>query len=277
MNDTAALPSPMSLFSSAWGLFRAHQRLLVGIVVVPSILTYAGQFLFRIEGPVALTIGVLFSLAGGILSIAMQPAAIIAMHRLSTEPEARRSLTDQYEAGLRFFWPVAYLLLLHLLIMIGSSVMLFVPALIVGGYSVMFLFVRILEDKPGLAAFAESYALVKGRWWKVFGRLLFLGLVYAAVAIVVFLTASGARFLLGFPEDSLGGAATLSLANLAIIAAMGPISAAYSYRLYMSLKSVRALDVPTDSFKRWLKALIALGILVVAALAASLAIFGAAQ
>jgi hypothetical protein len=152
-------------------------------------------------------------------------------------------------------------MILQSLVLFGAAPFLLIPAVIVSGYACLAIFTCVLDNKSGLAALTESYAIIKGRWWKTFGRLLFLGLLYAVVSIVIFGVVSGLRFLLGIPEGSMAGAILVYLANLGIISAMGPISLTYSYRLYESLKATRAVDVTTDGFKMWLVVFLVMSIL----------------
>jgi len=42
-----------------------------------------------------------------------------------------------------------------------------------------------LRDLSGFAAIKASWALIRGRWWAVFGRLLLLALMFVALAVVV--------------------------------------------------------------------------------------------
>lgn len=268
----AKLIGPIELVSSSWKLFRAHWKLLISIVILPSAITTVAQLLFNTGYPAFVILGLILIVVAILLGIVMQPAAISAIHRLSVETGAQLTVKGQYKIGFTYFWSIVLLIILQVFIMIGSFALLIIPGIIVSTYVGMYILARVLDDKRGFAAFSESFSLVKGRWWKVIGRLLFMGLVFAVFALVV----SGLGYILnlisGFGPKSEGAIAVSLLASLVSNAILGPLALVYIYKLYVSLKSTRLSGVSTAMFKKWLVAFLVIGIV---ALVAALAILPA--
>jgi len=256
------LQGPVKLFTSAWNVFKNNWKMLVSIAIAPSVILFIGQLLMQVQSPVLLVIGIIIGIVGTVVSVVMQPAMIDAIHRLAHEPGVILTVGTQYKTGFRYFWSVLFLIILACLIFFGSGLLFLIPALVIGIYISLYIFVRVLDDKKGFSAFTESYSLVKGRWWGVFGRMLFLVLIYAIGALII----AGITFLIestfAIDSNSVAGMIIAMILNLIFIGTVGPVALAYIYNLYVSLKETRLADVPVSGFKKWLVAFLIIGILV---------------
>ena len=85
------LEGPVNLFSSSWQFFKTNWKILVSITVLPMAMIYAGQIFYLTANSALWFIGFILVIAGLITSIAMSPAAINAIHRLTTEAGACRA------------------------------------------------------------------------------------------------------------------------------------------------------------------------------------------
>ncbi|MDB5239181.1 MAG: hypothetical protein JWO00_516 [Candidatus Parcubacteria bacterium] len=267
MNTTQPLPGPISLFASAWTLFKAHWKILAGIAAVSSVPLYLGQALgaSHLSGIWKL-VGVLLTIGGAVLSIALQPALTLAVQSISKEPAAPLTVKGQYSVGFRYFWPLAGLAIIHGLMILGGVVLFIVPGIIIGVYSALYTFSRILDEKKGMMSFMESYALVRGRWWPVLGRLLFV----VVIGIFLSLISAGILFLvrmaIGAGAASSEASAVAGILKLALNIVLIPLLLTYLYNLYVSLKGtvVPAAEGATDTaaFRKWLIFFLVVGILV---------------
>jgi len=260
------LTGPAALFSSAWKLYRDHWKIIVPIVILPALGSYIGQLLALTHSVAPAVIGGLIGVAAAIFSIAMAPALINAIHRLSTEPGALITLKGQYRIGFGLFWPVILLGIINGLVVFGSFFFLVIPAIIVGVYCCFYAFALVIDGKRGFSALTESYSLVKGRWWPVLGRLLFFIVAY----IFVWLILAGLAFVLGKAFGvhapvagtaiSTGSFVIGMVVNLIGTSILIPLGLVYMYGLYMSLKATREASVETGFFKKWLIAFICVGV-----------------
>ena len=190
VNSVSSIPGqlegPVNLFKSAWALFKANWKILISIIVAPMALMYIGQIFLVTGNLIMIIFAFILIIAGAIFSIPSQPAIINAIHRLSTEPGVKIDFKEQYKFGFELFWSLILLMIITFCVSLGSLFLLAIPGIIVVVYTSMYLISLTLDGKKGFEALVESYSLIKGRWWRVLGRLLFLILVYLVGAIVVF-------------------------------------------------------------------------------------------
>ncbi len=277
--NPGVLEGPRSLLASAWSLYKAHWKMLTGIVIAPSVVSLAGQLLLLTKNISAALLGIIVIFAGIIFSIAMLPAAVNAINRLSTEPSATLNFKSQYKFGFGLFWSVIFAAILQILIVLGSYSLFIIPGIIISGYVGMYIFALVLDNKRGFSALTESYSLIRGRWWGVIGRLLYFALVYIGGAIVMLLIQAGLDFILGFGAKSTGYAIVSILTSLVLSATLAPLALVYAYKLYIALKSSRMLNVSTVGFKKWLVTFLVIGIFAIILLpllagAVAVSIFG---
>ncbi|MFA6601918.1 MAG: hypothetical protein WCT02_03600 [Candidatus Paceibacterota bacterium] len=247
-----ALPGPINLLKSSWGLFTTNWRILVPIFVLPTALIYIGQLLGETDNGLSTILSVILILGGCILSIVSQPASINAIHRYSTETNPVLSLEGQYKVGASFFWSILLITIISVLVSFGSFALLFIPGIIISVYVFTGVFSCVIDGKKGFSALTESYSLVSGRWLPVFGRLLFIGLIYVIISMII-----------GAIGGASGGKITAfsALISLILTAFLGPVAGIYSYKLYSALKATRQGPVETETFKKWLVAFVVIGII----------------
>ena len=259
-SNTAMITGPIALLASSWTIFKTNWKILAPIAITPTVMLLVGQFI-GMAGGLALFLGFLISIAGIVFAIAMAPALIDALTKIDNGSGASLKYWSQYKTGFKFFWIVLGLGILQGLIILGSAVLFIIPAIVVGGFVGMYLFARILDGHKGFSAMTESYSLVKGRWWKVFGRILCFVLVYVIAAIVVGLV--DLLFVAIFGNRSVISVVLALLLQVILTGIVGPMALIYIYKMYVSLKSTRVPAVHTGTFKKWLIAFLVIGIIAV--------------
>jgi hypothetical protein len=252
-NNTSALKGPSELSSAAWKFFAANWKILALIALVPAgVRVIASLFAITIVG---LPIAFILVICSAIVTIPMFPALIGAIQRLASEPGAKLSVKEQYMAGFRLFWPFLLVIILKSLTGIGSLALFVIPGIIVGVYISMYMFTFMIDGRRGFAALTESYVLVRGRWWGVFGRSLFLVLIMIGAGIIL--------SLVSLVLVAVGGILGPIVINLIVYAFFIPFAFSYMYQLYLSLKATRLPDAPTSTFKNWLVAFLIIGIIAI--------------
>lgn len=257
---TQNIDGPVVLLGSAWHFFKTNWKILVPIALVPSVILMVGS-LVGLLGGVFMFIGFIVSIVGAVFSIAMAPALITTLPKIEGGAVASVRIWPQYKEGFKFFFVVLGLGILQGLIALGSAIWILVPFIIVAVYLSVYIFARILDDKKGFSAFTESFSLIKGRWWKVLGRLLFFALVYLGCAIIIMIL--DLLFAAIFGSKSTITFVLTMVAQLALTAIVGPLALVYIYRMYNSLKVTRLQNVSTGTFKKWLITFLVIGIIVV--------------
>ncbi|MDE1940673.1 MAG: hypothetical protein KGI66_00980 [Patescibacteria group bacterium] len=249
MDQTNTLIGPGQLLKNAWNTLSKHWQIFAMIALVPTAIKVVAV-LFAIT-VIGLPIAILLVIASVVFTLAMYIGVIDAVNRYSTDAGAALTAKGQYKLGFSMFWSFLLVAIIACLVSWGSFVLLIIPGIIVAVYTSMYAFARVLDDKRGFAAFAESYSLVKGHWWAVFGR----G-VLAAVIVILFSAIVSAILAL---IPILGPI----VSSFIVTAAAVPFIVSYTRDIYADLKRVRQPDVKTSAFKGWLIAFIVIGILAV--------------
>jgi len=66
-----------------------------------------------------------------------------------------------------------------------TSFLLIIPGIIVGVYLTFSSYVFVIEEEKGMNALKRSWNLVKGNWWKVFGRITLLNIIICAIYAIL--------------------------------------------------------------------------------------------
>lgn len=94
------------------------------------------------------------------------------------------SIKGTYEAAWANLWKFSLLAILIFLITLGGTLLLIIPGIIFGVWFAFSRFVFVDKNIGVKASLSASKALVKGRFWKVFGRLIVFGIFFILIEIV---------------------------------------------------------------------------------------------
>lgn len=228
------LPGPGALLADAWKLFTNRLLALAGIAAIPVVVMYLGMYAFGIAEettpypasvwiPFAVGLAV-FILFGSVLAAWSGVALIYAL-----QSEAPIGIAEAY----RLAWPkilsFIWVKFLSGFIVAGAFLLFVVPGIILGTGFVFGTFILINENERGMRALLKSREYVRGYWWAVLGRLLFVALIALVTAAVL------SFFLQLAPQNDIVSAIPGIIINIVIM----PFMLAYSYTLYARLKAVR--------------------------------------
>lgn len=234
----AALRTPMdpvkALFANAWIRFRVHFWTLVWIFVVPGVLVIAGQLVTdrnaagtRAAGTAAAVSG--SAVLGGIFSVVGSVISILATIALVNAVARGTNFAASYRVGLKLFWVAIWISILEVVAVIGGTVLLVVPGIVMAIALLFATYALVIEDKRGVHALRQSRAYVKGHWWAVVGReLIVLAILVAAMAIIY------------SPTLALGGVVAGGVVYLVILVCFTAFSVAYTYEMYENLRRIAA-------------------------------------
>lgn len=236
---------PIELLRESWNIFKKNWKLLLGIFILPGLVTAVFDYRTATEEQAAAFMGA-FPIWFILLLVAMVAFLMlmsVALYKAVAEPQ-----TTTIEGAYRFagkYFP-QYLVLSF---MVGTVVMLGLIALIIPGiiFAVWFAFAYlalIFEDKKGVDAMKASKEYVRGNWWKIFGRFVALGGVLLVVSI--------ATGLIGYTllTSLMGAQLATAAASFLTSAFVMPFATAYSYLMYQDLKRLKGLagvDVPVTT------------------------------
>jgi len=137
---------------------------------------------------------------------------------------AGTKLKEIFQEAWKKLWQYFWIMILVGFFVILSSFFLIIPGIIVAIYLMFCSYILILEGEKGMNALKRSWALVKGNWWKVFGRIILLNIIYGGL----FICLDSISTFLGFVFQSLGM----------------PLSIIFTYLIYLELKKSKEIQAP---------------------------------
>ncbi|MCX6715409.1 MAG: hypothetical protein NT077_00110 [Candidatus Taylorbacteria bacterium] len=244
-------------------MYKKNWSIFTTILIFPYALIYIGNALVSTENLALLVLGALITIVGFVLSVVAYTSLVKSVHDLETNPSAIVSVKDQYSFGFKIFWSVILVGIIQALVSFGSLALFLIPAIIVGVYVTFSYFGVVLDGKKGFSALTESFSLVRGRWWKILWRIIFVALVNLLLSVVIM----GIQFLLssltGYQHNSSTDIMVSSILNMILVLFYMPIGVAYLYKLYRTLKETEVAEISTVVFKRWLVTFLVVGIVAI--------------
>ena len=240
-DNKTELPGLVETLKRALAVYKSKFKSLTILALLPLLIGFlmAGVGMLSaviIPGsakPIAMVVVVIiFGFLSIVISIMAQVASILVV-------AGENSWSKALKRAVPKAWPVLVVSLLTALAALGGFALLIVPGVIISVYLIFASFTAVLENKTGLVALSASYNYIKGKWWQVLSRYLFIVLLFLAANFIVSLI------------PIIGGVASIFL---------GPILLAYFYLVYSDLKKISS-PVP-ESKNKFILVFIIIGSLV---------------
>jgi hypothetical protein len=215
------LRSPAVLFKEALIFYRRYFSVIAGLLVLPIFLNVVLKAL-QAEG---LEASLFVITAVTVFVNILAQAALIFL----VSDEGKSSAMDYLKSAWRIFWPFLWVVVLTGLASLGAALLLVVPGIIVAVFLAFSSFVMVIEDKRGIEALRASWYYVRGRWWLIFWRLLFLILILVAALIAVSLVS----YILT-PGNSVVARGIISAIVSGLI--LSPVGTVYVFLLYREIR-----------------------------------------
>lgn len=230
--SSSKLPSVIELFVSSFNLYKTSWKLLALVILLPILATIV---VIALVGVILATI---LAVTGGQITSSRIPllippalvavvalAIINAMGKISLVKAIQNNGQGKIKQLIKSAWPLVgkYILLqlmVGLIVLVGF-VLLIVPGIL---FMVWFLFsslILVVEGTGGIPALKRSRYYVRGKFWKVLGRM--------AVLIIVVAVLAGVTSLVDNQTVNL----VFQLISTFIIA---PLATIYTFRLYQAVK-----------------------------------------
>jgi len=195
MAEKKDFPSIQKLFQDAWGLFKktwvSYLKLLglsiafvflgalIGVIIaLPiSFIGISSHFqLFRHLTPFNISILVLLAAWTIIylLSIIAMGVSVSIVSIYILQGKKAASIIDLIKQSKRFFWPYFLTTLLTALLVLGGSMLLVIPGLLIGFFLCFVGYEVVIDEKSGVTALKRSYVMIRSHFWEVLGRLILL-------------------------------------------------------------------------------------------------------
>jgi len=245
-NPSKPLPGAGQLIGDSWKLFTSTWNTSVKTSVY---FLYAGLAMFAAAVLTKLNAG--FSVLEGIVALAAGIVVFwvtIRLYMTMLNLEAGKQPMAPGEKSKKawsLFFPLFWVAILSGLATFAGFILLIVPGIYL---AVAFAFSQIIlvdQGVRGTQALAASRALVKGRWWASFWRLIAGGVVFGLlIGIIVGILVAIATALVGSaamsaqnPDPLIAGA--MNLLQYVAQAAFMPLIMGFSVKLYRALQKTR--------------------------------------
>ena len=244
---------PRELMSLAWKTFKGSFWKILLAYILPWIVIGALGFLL------VLVSGTTFFLSGGkpailfimgglwlFIMVVVIPWQNLGILYLIDGARTGIGIKEAYAKARKkifFYWG---LMILQGLLVMGAYVPLLIPGIILAVSFTFAVYVLAFEDIKGFNALMRSREYVKGRWWAVVGRQLYVGLIYIALAILVSILSA---ILSGGNKEVMNS--TEKMLNV-ITLPLTPLIMTYMYFMYKNLKSITpAAETQVKMKFRW--------------------------
>lgn len=244
---------PIQLLKNSWQLYSANFNLFLGIGLFGQLLSALAGILFFPAMPIftenylgnqssqinltRLGLGLLFLVLAIIgflvVEVVRAIALIIAVDKVYNHQSV--GILESFRKALPKLGVYLWANLLVGLATVTGLVLLVVPGIYL---MISFSFVSylvLLENQKGIPALKLSRQMVKGYWWKVFIRVLFL----IFVMLILFVGQYLVGFVLSFADQMIIDFVDGLLSAIVVL----PVSTAYSYFLYQETKKLQLVPV----------------------------------
>lgn len=180
------LKSAWQLFREAWNLYRSKFKTLIGIMILPVILSIILKELsiLSISSP-ALSQAAWISVVKVIIWLILLYSQVVSMAALLFAVKNNIGIRELYGQAIKNSLSYILVAVLSLLIITSGFIILIIPGIIFSIWFSLAIYAFIFEDKRGMEALYRSKQLISGNFWKVAWRSLFIFII-ALVSIIPF-------------------------------------------------------------------------------------------
>ncbi|HEX7724694.1 MAG TPA: hypothetical protein VF438_03095 [Candidatus Paceibacterota bacterium] len=268
--NTHTVIGPLKLLSSSWQFYTKHWKALTTLILLPYGAIFIGNMISQIGttmgdeptvgGTILAILGLLLFIAGMIFMVAAAAGLISGVHKLSTESGHQIHFWNQYKLGFHLFWPLVLISVMRGIATFGASMIFMLPGILVSVYTAFVLYSLVVDGKRNMAALTDSFTLVHKRWWKVFGRLIVIGLVYFVGVLIVAGLTFVIRAIFHYGINSLPDGILTGILMSVLVLIFIPMLTIYLYKLFESLKMSRFEGARVKHFREWCIACMVIGI-----------------
>ena len=196
--------SIVELFSEGWKLFIKNFQTILAITLIVYIpLNIIIELIPVNETSSLLTFWRIVNVLEGFIGIIAKLAIIHLIHM----DVGGKTVTvgDALKKALSKWWPVFYTSIIYNILTLLLTLLLIIPGILYSNYWYFFIFAIVIFDKTGQDALDYSKKIVEGRWWKVFGYTIGIGVVKLVIIVPLL------RITFVLPENFFLGIITSSL------------------------------------------------------------------
>ncbi|MFA5935904.1 MAG: hypothetical protein WC787_03565 [Patescibacteria group bacterium] len=241
------LPGAWSLITDSWKLFTSTWNTSIktsSLLIYVGLAYFVGGLLMKVNENLAVLSGVI-SLGATIFTAWITIRVLLTMLKLEAGQQPTPA-ADEAKKAWSLLIPLFWVGFLTGLVVLGASLLLILPGIYFGVALYFSQLVLIDQGTRGTQALGASRALVRGRWWGTFGRMLAGGIVFGlamglamsiALGIVAMVGGSGSFDQNGATDPLLLG--IMQLVQMIVIAALMPLLSGFQVKMYRALQKTR--------------------------------------
>lgn len=235
-SSTSLMNPPSVLLKQAWQIYKINYKKLILINLFPLLGAIPFMVLllaFKALNPANVGVIAIFAVLGvAALAFMIYLAVSAQAGFMEMVKNLNLGVMEAVNEGRKIFWLFLGLSLLVAVFVLLWTLLLVIPGIIFGVYYSFALYILVFEKVGGLAAIKRSKQLIKGYWWGVMGRILFMVLVIT-VPLMVLSSLSAAM-----PRESLAFQLWSTLTNI-ISFIIAPLTSVYSILIYKDLVRIK--------------------------------------
>ncbi|MGB9877947.1 MAG: hypothetical protein ACPLPS_09295, partial [bacterium] len=171
------LKGPFQLLKESLNLYCSNFKFIVGVWGIPVGLFIVYDDLSYLSSFTSLNYSPFLPFLKFFLYIIALFFSLLASIGFLLNLEEKTSLTTAFKKSWRFSLPFLWVVIVCKLIWVGGWILGFIPGILFYIWFSLAVFAFLFEDKRGFSALQRSKQLVRGKFWWVFLRILFLGLI----------------------------------------------------------------------------------------------------
>lgn len=249
-NTPKALPGAGAIIADSWKFFvsKWNESFKVSVMFLYVGLAYVAVAIIAHYVPSATPLIPIVSLGCAIVTAWISIQLIMALLNL----EAGKPVLAPAEAGKKawsLFWPILLIGLLVGLIVFGTTLLFVLPGIYFGISLKFSQYSLIDQDLHGRKALAASRALVKGRWWGTFWRLiaggfvfgLLVGIIMWVIIMIASVVSPSFRMTLNGTTSTTDPLAVgvMQFIQMAVFAVIMPLLVGFEVKIYRALQRTR--------------------------------------
>lgn len=228
------ITGPFELLKNSLLVYKAGFKKFAGLMLLP-LLPLIFFILLEIFSPASDNLNIaiaLLSFLGGAAMIYLfliaQVGIVLILKNYSPEYGIKKAMKE----ANKYFWSFIMISIASIFFVLLWMLLFIIPGIVASIFYTFAVFALVFEDFRSTAALKRSKELVKGRWWAVFGRTLFLGLIFLIVS-----------FILGIPFYFLKEGEVLYKAWDAVMQIIfffiGPVALIFNYLMFKDLVNIK--------------------------------------
>lgn len=209
----------------SWKFYKLHFKRLWPLFLLGSFGAYIGvnslfpdtQGLFEIFGNLSTPLVLSSTIVYGVIIVFLFISGVSLVKAISNTYKGHIiGVRDSYKVGEELFLTAVFVKIIYDLSVGGAIVLLIFPAIIMGNYLVFCICEMVDQNKNGMDALLSSWAIVSGRWWEVFWKLVVTG-IFLLIPFVAITTLTILSAFVIFTVAGVGGTLTLAAVSVLLL------------------------------------------------------------